>query len=41
MKNNNKTHFGDTSLGVGISIALIILAVCLGVGGCTYLGDLK
>ncbi len=35
--NTNKTAFGDTVLGGGIALALVILAFCLGVGGCIHL----
>lgn len=30
-------HFGDTSLGAFIGVALIVLALCIGVGTCNRL----
>lgn len=36
---SGKKHFGDTTLGEGISLALIILALCLGFGGCVHLAS--
>ena len=30
----DRKHFGDTSLGQGIAVALVILAFCLGIGSC-------
>ena len=33
----DKKPFGDTELGDSLGIAAIILAVCLGVGGCIHL----
>ena len=30
-------HFGDTDLGQAIGLALIILAILLGMGGCDHL----
>jgi hypothetical protein len=36
---NNKRHFGDTELGQGIGIAVIVLALCLGIGACNMLVD--
>ena len=34
MNESEKKSFGDTDLGTCIGVALIILALCLGVGAC-------
>lgn len=34
MNESEKKGFGDTDLGTCIGVALIILALCLGVGAC-------
>lgn len=34
MEVSETTHFGDTSLGECLGIAIIILAVCIGTGSC-------
>jgi len=45
MNNENKNSFGDTemgaALGLGICSSLIILALCLGIGGCCHLAGLN
>ena len=33
-KNNKTEKFGDSELGKGIGLALVILAICIGFGGC-------
>jgi len=34
-----KEHFGNTILGDSIGIAIIIFAICIGIGGCVHLSQ--
>lgn len=34
---SSEKHFGDTTLADHLGFAIVILSVCLGIGGCMYL----